>query len=83
RIALGSEALSTRPAHDIARLGIARTYQIPRPFGQLTVLDNVAVAATFGAAVASRDEARDAAWHWLEFTGLARRAGALPHELNL
>jgi branched-chain amino acid transport system permease protein len=83
RIALGSETLSTRPAHDIARLGIARTYQIPRPFGQLTVLDNVAVAATFGAAVPARNEARDQAWHWLEFTGLARRASALPHELNL
>jgi branched-chain amino acid transport system permease protein len=83
RIALGSETLSARPAHAIARLGIARTYQIPRPFGQLTVLDNVAVAATFGAVMSRREDARDHAWHWLEFTGLARRAGALPHELNL
>lgn len=33
------------PAHKVARLGIARANQIPRPFGQLTVADNVRVAA--------------------------------------
>ena len=32
------------------RAGIARTYQIPRPFAHLTVLDNVALAAMFGGA---------------------------------
>ena len=45
RIALGDVALSGRPAHEIAGLGIARTYQIPRPFAHLTVLENVAQAA--------------------------------------
>jgi len=83
RITLGGDDLAARPAHEIAGLGISRTYQIPRPFAQLTALDNVAVAATFGAARCALGEARDEAWHWLEFTGLARRASALPHELNL
>ena len=40
------------PAHRIAAAGIARTYQIPRPFAHLSVLDNVALAAMFGGAVA-------------------------------
>ena len=35
-------------AHAIARGGIARTYQIPRPFAHLTVRENVAIAAMFG-----------------------------------
>ena len=37
-------------AHRIARAGIARTYQIPRPFAHLSVRDNVAAAAMFGGA---------------------------------
>jgi branched-chain amino acid transport system permease protein len=83
RIALGERALTALPAHRIAALGVSRTYQIPRPFTHFTALDNVALAATFGAARRTPAEARAEARHWLEFTGLGRRAGALPHELNL
>jgi branched-chain amino acid transport system permease protein len=83
RIALGAETLSGRRAHEIAGLGISRTYQIPRPFAHFTALDNVALAATFGAGHRSAREARTEAQGWLEFTGLARRATAFPHELNL
>jgi branched-chain amino acid transport system permease protein len=82
-IALGTTPLTTRAAHEIARLGVARTYQIPRPFARLSVVDNVALAATFGAVPCSLAEAREHALAWLEFTGLARRARALPGELNL
>jgi branched-chain amino acid transport system permease protein len=83
RIALGAEPLTGRPAHAIAGLGVSRTYQIPRPFAHFTALDNVAVAATFGAARCTPAQARAEARRWLEFTGLGRRAGALPDELNL
>jgi len=82
-IALGEVTLSTRPAHEVAGLGVSRTYQIPRPFAHLSALDNVALAATFGAARCSPGQARAEARRWLEFTGLRRRASALPHELNL
>ena len=71
------------PAHRIAAGGIARTYQIPRPFAHMTVLDNVALAAMFGGGVASPRAARVAAQEWLDFTGLAAKAEALPDELNL
>ncbi|MGH7674410.1 MAG: ABC transporter ATP-binding protein, partial [Gemmatimonadales bacterium] len=83
RIALGTVTLTGRPAHEIASLGIGRTYQIPRPFAHFTALENVALAATFGAARRSPREARAEARAWLEFTGLGRRAGARPDELNL
>ena len=33
----------------VSRLGIGRTYQIPRPFGDLTVLENVAMPLMFRA----------------------------------
>jgi branched-chain amino acid transport system permease protein len=71
------------PAHRIAQAGIARTFQIPRPFAHLTVVDNVALAATFGCAALDRDAAQDEARSWLEFAGLAAKAASLPDELNL
>jgi branched-chain amino acid transport system permease protein len=83
RVTLGTTVLSEHPAHRIAGLGVSRTYQIPRPFAHFSALDNVALAATFGAAHCPPREARADARGWLEFTGLARRAAALPHELNL
>ncbi|MFO1314324.1 MAG: branched-chain amino acid ABC transporter ATP-binding protein/permease [Burkholderiales bacterium] len=71
------------PAHRIARAGVARTYQIPRPFAHLTVRDNVALAAMFGGAALDRRGADRAASHWLEFAGLAARADVYPGDLNL
>ena len=42
----------------VCHLGIARTYQIPRPFRKLTILENVALAAYYGAnSLISRSEA--------------------------
>ncbi|MEO8487926.1 MAG: branched-chain amino acid ABC transporter ATP-binding protein/permease, partial [Betaproteobacteria bacterium] len=75
--------LARVPAHRIARAGIARTYQIPRPFAHLTVRDNIALAAMFGADALRPEVARAEASEWLAFTGLAARADALPGELNL
>ncbi len=75
--------LAGLPAHRIARSGIARTYQIPRPFGHLSVLENVAMPAMFGASAQGRAAAEREALRWLDFTGLARKAAALPDELNL
>jgi branched-chain amino acid transport system permease protein len=75
--------LAGMASHFIARAGVARTYQIPRPFAHLSVRDNVALTAIFGAARCDRPQADAAALHWLAFTGLLPRAGALPGALNL
>jgi branched-chain amino acid transport system ATP-binding protein len=49
RIAFDGEDVTRRSAHALCRNGIARTFQVPRPFGGMTVYENVLVAATYGA----------------------------------
>ena len=74
RIVFGGRDLTDQEAHRIARSGIARTYQIPRPFAHLSVLQNVALPARFGRAALDRAAAEREALQWLEFTGLDARA---------
>jgi len=83
RIEFEGRAIEQLAAHRIAHAGIARTYQIPRPFAHLSVRDNVAAAAMFGGAALSSSKARAEADHWLAFAGLTAKAQALPDELNL
>ncbi len=83
RIVFEGREISALPAHRIAQSGIARTYQIPRPFAHLSVRDNIALAAMFGGAALPRRQALMQAQEWLEFTGLQAKAEALPDELNL
>jgi branched-chain amino acid transport system permease protein len=83
RIVFEGHDIARLPAHRIARRGLARTYQVPRPFARLSVRDNVAVAAMFGATPHDRATARGDAMRWLDFTGLTPRAEALPAEVNL
>ena len=44
-IRLGNDRLDGVSSHAIARLGVGRTFQIPRPLGRMTVLENVLVYA--------------------------------------
>jgi len=40
--------ISGLPPHSICHLGIAKTYQIPQPFANLTALKNIEIAAMYG-----------------------------------
>jgi branched-chain amino acid transport system ATP-binding protein len=64
------------------RLGIGRTYQVPRPFEQMSVFENVLVAAQAGAGAKKRD-AYQIAFAILEETGLARHLNRLAADLGL
>jgi branched-chain amino acid transport system ATP-binding protein len=63
------------PAHQRVRLGIARSFQIPRPFRSMSVFDNVCVPLVY--ARPDRDRGRavhDQALALLELVGLQTRA---------
>jgi branched-chain amino acid transport system ATP-binding protein len=60
------------PAHQVCRMRLARTFQIPRPFHKLSLIDNVTLAAFYGQAGAiSRAEARKRAEAALDMVGLS------------
>jgi branched-chain amino acid transport system ATP-binding protein len=61
--------------HLRARRGIARSFQIPRPFKSMTVLENLMVALDFAAARLTVPE-QDAAMSILTRMGLASKAGS-------
>lgn len=69
----------------ICHLGIARTYQIPRPFPDLTALSNVCVAVLCGKPrphMSFNDAMLDAA-HYLEFVGLFGKRNIIAHDMTL
>jgi branched-chain amino acid transport system ATP-binding protein len=68
----------------VCRAGIARTFQIVRPFANLTVLQNVAVARAYGREPASsKHEAEREARALLETMGFGGRYDILAHSLTL
>ncbi|MFP3914978.1 MAG: ABC transporter ATP-binding protein [Actinomycetota bacterium] len=83
RIVFGGEDITARPPHKVIEMGIARTYQIPRPFGTMTALQNVSVPLMFGSDPMHPLAARAAAREWLEFTGLESYADEPVASLNL
>lgn len=78
----GTDTRGMRP-HRVAHLGIARTYQIPRPFPSMTVRDNVAIAIMFGREPKGLAAAREEADQFLDQVGLSDLADALPGGVNL
>jgi branched-chain amino acid transport system permease protein len=69
--------------HRVAHLGMARTYQIPRPFDSMTVRDNVAMAIMFGRRQISLANARRAAAAHLATVALEPYADARTASLTL
>ena len=70
------------PSHRICWSGIARTFQLVRLLPELTVLDNVLVAGSFGRRSDGRMSREDAG-RLLERVGLGSRAQARAHTLPL
>ncbi|MEM7442635.1 MAG: ABC transporter ATP-binding protein [Pseudomonadota bacterium] len=94
-VVLGDERLDRLPPHRILHAGLGRTFQIPRPFPEMTVLENVMIAPldqpgeTFWnawfrrrAVAAAERRIRDRAMEVLDFTTLASLAGEPARSLS-
>jgi branched-chain amino acid transport system ATP-binding protein len=75
------QSLVGRPPHAICRLGLARTFQLVRPFPRLSVLANVEVGALVRCR--ARGEARARAGAVVERVGLAAKAAVPGAQLTL
>jgi branched-chain amino acid transport system ATP-binding protein len=77
--AFGREIVGLKP-HDVCALGLARTFQVAKPFGAMTVLDNVMTGAFL------RDRhvaaARERALEAIDFVGLSARAQTAAKDLT-
>jgi branched-chain amino acid transport system ATP-binding protein len=77
--------ISRLPPHLRTRAGVARTFQIPRPFKSMTVAENLMVALDFASAAhgfVSAAQRRDEAMSILTRTGLAFKADVATTRLS-
>jgi branched-chain amino acid transport system ATP-binding protein len=83
KIVFRGETITGHQPFEIARRGIARTHQIVRPLGELSVRDNVIAGACFGGGGLSLTAAAPVADQVLQFVGLASRSDMLAGKLNV
>lgn len=74
-IVFGGRNIERDGAHRITRAGIARTFQLVRVMPTMTLAENVAIGAMFGARPCGPAEAAERALPLLDRVGLAARAG--------
>jgi len=81
RVLFDGHDVTGRPAHAISRLGLTRTFQIVKPFGNLSVRDNVMIGAL--TRLAGTREARAEAERVIGICGLGPQADARARALPL
>jgi branched-chain amino acid transport system ATP-binding protein len=69
-------------ADRMCRLGIGRTFQIPRPFPRLTAFENVVVGATFGDPHLDSRDVANRALQMIEYVGFPRSVTTPASHLN-
>jgi branched-chain amino acid transport system ATP-binding protein len=82
RVRYDDQDITALPPHLRCRRGIGRSYQVPQPFGHMSVFENLVTAASFGASLPER-EAWDTAIDVLEQTGLMPHANKPAGSLTL
>ena len=82
-IRFAGECINGLSTDEISRRGIGRTYQIPQPFQQMTVLENLMVGDLYGGGHRSIKAARKSALAILDRVGLSEKAETEARKLGL
>ena len=82
-ITFRGENITGLPPFQVAKRGIARTHQIVRPLGELSVRDNIVAGACFGRENLSLGAAGRVADEAMAFVGLADRGEMVASKLNV
>jgi branched-chain amino acid transport system ATP-binding protein len=84
-VVFNGKRIADVPTYAVCRLGIARTFQVVKPFANLTVRENVAVGAMYGRNGGERNARAsfERAQELLEIVGLARVAGRRASDLTI
>jgi branched-chain amino acid transport system ATP-binding protein len=82
RVEYDGADVTAMPSHLRCRLGMGRSYQVPQPFGNMSVFENLVTAASFGGGQ-TEPEAWDTAVHVLAQTGLMPQANKAAGSLTL
>src|SRR5262245_25869483 len=82
-VRLDGRRISGLPSHRVCAHGVARTFQLVRPFAGLTALENVLVGRLFGCDRSGRAGARAEAERLLALVGLEGRAAVAAAKLTL
>lgn len=82
RVEYAGEDVTALPPHLRCRRGIGRSYQVPQPFGNMSVFENLVTAASFGGGQSER-MAWDTAVRILDQTGLMPHANKAAGSLTL
>jgi branched-chain amino acid transport system ATP-binding protein len=82
RIAFDGTDITAQPPHARSRLGIGRSYQIPHPFANMSVFENLLVGAIYGGGMSERDSYQRCS-EVLRVTGLYDKANLPARTLTL
>lgn len=84
RILFQGKDITTLPAHQRTRLGIARSFQIPKPFTSMTVLENLCIPLVYAARSPVRGaDVNTEAMDILRLIGLDSKARVRSSQLSL
>lgn len=83
KLEFGGVDITGLPVHKRCKLGLGRTFQVVRPFNELSLIDNVKMGCMFGCQDLGERETQEKTLEILDFVGLKSKKDHKAEDLNL